>query len=265
MHGASQSLVLATYNIHGCRGSDGRWAPERVAQVLTELDADVIALQEVFYPDEVELESRQPIVFPELAQYQFVLGPTLRCDTRHFGNVLLVRHPIQNLSRIDLSVDRCEPRGALQVTLDVGGIELRVVATHLGLRFGERRDQARRLLEHLDAPFVALLGDFNDWLPGKSVLHQLEERLGVGPRLKTYPVQFPMLALDRIWVHPRSALLDVHVHKSAAARRASDHLPIVATVARPESAPPGAIRSSPGSASRRNGVELTDRNSGAAG
>jgi endonuclease/exonuclease/phosphatase family metal-dependent hydrolase len=236
--GAERSEVsLATYNIHGCRGRDGRREPARVARVIAELGADVVALQEVFYPDEVELESRQPILFPELAQYLFLLGPTLRRRSDHFGNVLLVRHPIRRLERLDLSVSRREPRGALDVTLDVAGVELRVVATHLGLSRCERRTQVGRLLEHLDSregPFMALLGDFNDWLPGRSVLHQLEEKLGIGPRLRSFPGTCPLLALDRIWVHPRSALLSQRVHRSPAALRASDHLPVVATVALPE-------------------------------
>jgi len=38
---------VATYNTHKCRGIDGRIRPSRVADVLNELEADVIALQEV--------------------------------------------------------------------------------------------------------------------------------------------------------------------------------------------------------------------------
>ena len=40
-------MRLATYNIHACIGADGRFDPGRIARVLRQLDADVLALQEV--------------------------------------------------------------------------------------------------------------------------------------------------------------------------------------------------------------------------
>ncbi|HAO24637.1 MAG TPA: endonuclease, partial [Methylophaga sp.] len=43
----SNTLTIATYNIHACIGSDGQFDPARIAAVLQELDADIIALQEV--------------------------------------------------------------------------------------------------------------------------------------------------------------------------------------------------------------------------
>jgi endonuclease/exonuclease/phosphatase family metal-dependent hydrolase len=113
-----------------------------------------------------------------------------------------------------------------------------VISTHLGLALGERRYQVDRLLECLDAraaSFLAVLGDFNDWLPGRSVLHRLEDRLGPSLRLPSFPVFRPLFALDRIWVHPGSAVVEQRVHKSPLALRASDHLPVVTTVVKPRS------------------------------
>ena len=40
-------LMLATWNIHGAVGHDGRFDPWRIAEVLKEMNADIIALQEV--------------------------------------------------------------------------------------------------------------------------------------------------------------------------------------------------------------------------
>src|SRR5262249_52752517 len=132
---------------------------------------------------------------------------------------------------IDLSVDRREPRGALAVTIDVDGALLHVLATHLGLRVGERRFQIQKLLAHLDgrrADFCAILGDFNDWLPGRSVARVLDERFGPVYRARSFPARWPLLALDRIWVQPRERLQSLSAHATELARRASDHLPIVA-------------------------------------
>jgi endonuclease/exonuclease/phosphatase family metal-dependent hydrolase len=135
--------------------------------------------------------------------------------------------------RIDLSMERREARGALAATLDVGGTMLHVLATHLGLRVHERRFQVQQILDYLDSvrgTFVVVLGDFNDWLPGRSAAHVLDRRLGRPPRPATFPVAWPVVALDRIWVQPRGALRRVSVHATPAARLASDHFPVVAEI-----------------------------------
>jgi endonuclease/exonuclease/phosphatase family metal-dependent hydrolase len=225
------TLRVATYNVHGCVGTDGRHDPDRVAAVVGELDADVIALQEFTYPADVAIENRAPVEFVALDQYQCALGPTRQIATRSFGNALLARHPIVDVHHLDLSIDRCEPRGALATTIDVDGTPVHLLATHLGLRVSERRFQVRQLLSYLDSvrhSLVVVLGDFNDWLPGRSAAHVLDRRLGASARLRSFPSRRPMLPLDRIWIHPVSVLRRMFVHTSALARHASDHLPVVA-------------------------------------
>jgi endonuclease/exonuclease/phosphatase family metal-dependent hydrolase len=230
-------LRIATYNVHACVGRDGRHDPDRVAAVIEELNADVVALQEFTYPASVALETRAPVVLTTLDRYQCALGPTRqrsrRAMTECFGNALLTRHPIVEVHRIDLSMERREPRGALAATIEVSGKQLHVLATHLGLRIHERRFQVRQILDYLDSvqnTSVIVLGDFNDWLPGRSAAYVLDHRLGRPPRPATFPVAWPFLALDRIWVQPRSALQRVSVHGTPNARLASDHLPVVAEI-----------------------------------
>jgi len=41
------SAVIVSYNTHGAIGIDRRFAPERIARVLAEIDADIVALQEI--------------------------------------------------------------------------------------------------------------------------------------------------------------------------------------------------------------------------
>ena len=234
---AHMPLRVATYNVHACVGTDGRQDPDRVATVIGELDADVVALQEFTYPASVALETRTPVVLTTLDRYECALGPTRQrarqTVTECFGNALLTRHPIVEVHRIDLSMERREARGALAATIDVRGTLLHVLATHLGLRIHERRFQVRQILDYLDSvsyTSVVVLGDFNDWLPGRSAAHVLDERLGSPPRPATFPVFWPIVALDRIWVHPRSALRRVSVHATPTARVASDHFPVVAEI-----------------------------------
>ena len=146
-----QPIRVATYNVHGCIGTDGRHDPERVATVIGELDADIVALQEFTYPASVALETRSPVVLTTLDAYTCALGPTRQTVTQCFGNALFTRHPIVDVHRIDLSMERREPRGALAATVDVNGTPVHVLAAHLGLRVHERRFQVRQILAYLDS------------------------------------------------------------------------------------------------------------------
>ncbi|HJU44762.1 MAG TPA: endonuclease/exonuclease/phosphatase family protein [Vicinamibacterales bacterium] len=238
-----RALRVATYNVHACVGADGRHDPDRVASVIAELEADIVALQEFTYPAEVAIETRMPVTFTLSDPYECVLGPTrLHLGRRSlgdggtnecFGNALLTRHRIVDVHRFDLSMERREPRGAIAATIDVRGTIVHVLAAHLGLRVHERRFQVRQILEYLDSvrhTFVVVLGDFNDWLPGRSVVHVLDQRLGKPPRPASFPVQWPIVPLDRIWVNPLNALRRIFTHATPTARLASDHFPVVADV-----------------------------------
>ena len=130
---AARVLRFATYNVHSCVGVDGRYDPARVAGVIDELDADLVALQEFTYPIDIALETRTPVVLTSLTSYSCALGPT-RSNAQHsFGNVILTRHPILEVHRIDLSMEKREPRGALAATIEIDGVRWHVLAAHLGL------------------------------------------------------------------------------------------------------------------------------------
>ena len=224
-------VVLATYNIHRAIGRDGVCDPERVAEVLAELGADVIALQEV----QTGAAGRSLLqVFRERLGVDAVHGVTMTRRDAEFGNVVLSRHRIASVARLDLSVPPHEPRGALDVRLEYRGRELRVLATHLGLRPYERREQVKRLLAALGDDTgltTALLGDVNEWFLWGRPLRWLHVQFERTPAPPTFPAGCPLLALDRLWVRPRGLLQDLAVHASPLARVASDHLPLVATVA----------------------------------
>ena len=144
MRRSDRILRVATYNVHACVGTDRRHDPDRVAAVVGELDADIVALQEFTYAASVAIETREPVEFAALDSYQCALGPTRQVAMRCFGNALLTRHPIVELHRLDLSLDGREPRGALAATVDVGGTAVHLLATHLGLRVRERRFHVRQ-------------------------------------------------------------------------------------------------------------------------
>ncbi|MGH9336758.1 MAG: endonuclease/exonuclease/phosphatase family protein, partial [Vicinamibacteria bacterium] len=133
-----------------------------------------------------------------------------------------------------LTVTRREPRAALEVDLEVSGIRLSTFVTHLGLRAGERGRQIDCLLgilERVPRAAVALLGDVTEWNPYSRALRRLSERFGRHPAYPTFPAVRPLLALDRIWFSPREHLVEVRTQQTAVSRKASDHLPLVATIA----------------------------------
>src|SRR4030095_16545606 len=140
-------LTLVSYNIHSGIGTDGRFDLHRVAEVLSEIDADIIALQEVG-----DFRGRmEKVAHPEHLAEQLGLhmafGPNVVRNGRRYGNAILSRLPILKSKNYDLSVERREPRGALRCDLDLGGgRQLHVFCLHLGLTSGERRAQESLLL-----------------------------------------------------------------------------------------------------------------------
>jgi endonuclease/exonuclease/phosphatase family metal-dependent hydrolase len=234
---ADDLLRIASYNVHRCVGAGFRCDAARVAEVIREIGCDTIGLQEVDNRPSDRSDSMQLEFLAKATGMQGVAGVTMIRHEGEYGNALLTRRKILNVERHDLSFKSREPRGALEVDIEVGGKPVTVFVLHLGLRTGERRYQVRKVLERLRkismSQPVIVLGDINEWLPLSRPLRWLHELLGKPPCERSFPVWAPMFALDRVWVRPRAALVDFKVHRSALARKASDHFPVKAVVAPP--------------------------------
>ena len=224
------TVRIASYNVHRAIGRDRRCSPQRILDVLREIDADVVALQEVEGGD---AGSDMLAWLGEKTGFTAIAGTTLVRHDGHYGNGLLTRLPVHSTALCDLSWRGREPRGAIAADLEVGKSPLRVVATHLGLRPAERRDQVQRLIKlFTDVPRerAVLLGDLNEWFLWGRPVRRLHRYFKHTPHVATFPSRLPLLALDRIWTHPRSLLKRIGVHATPLARVASDHLPLVATL-----------------------------------
>jgi endonuclease/exonuclease/phosphatase family metal-dependent hydrolase len=227
-------LAVASYNVHSCVGLDRRRSASRIAEVLQELDCDIYALQEVDNQPGDHEESMQLEYLARSLGMSSVPGLRIVRHTGEYGNALLTRLPITDIRRHDLSYSWCEPRGAIDVQLDLHGQPLRVIATHLGLRRSERRFQWRRLMVaiaegSMDMPTI-VLGDMNEWYRGARTLREAHDAFGEPPAPSGFPSFSPLLALTRIWVRPRAALQSILAHRTELTRKASDHLPIKATL-----------------------------------
>lgn len=224
-----RTLRLASYNIHAGIGRDRRFDAARIARVIGETGADVVALQEVEHHRVGQLDLLDYL--GQACGMATLAGPTLMRETRDYGNGLLTRLPVLGVRRVDLSRGGREPRGALDVVLDCAGRRVRVIATHLGLKPLERRQQTQALLALLedgDEDVSVLAGDFNEWLLWGRPLRWLHRHFAPVPHRRTWPAGLPLFALDRVWVAPQGALRSLRAHRSALARQASDHLPLVA-------------------------------------
>lgn len=223
-------IRVVTYNIHRARGLDGRQRLHRIIDVLAEVDADVIALQEVL--------STQAPALAEATRMGAVFGPTCKFSGGLYGNLCLSRFPLVAHERYSLTCRPFEPRGCLRadVEVDHGGTgHLHVFNVHLGLHYRERVRQARMLSRilapgHLSGPRL-LLGDFNEWFHGgasRLLRAEFGHPCGRQRRVRTHPSPLPVFALDRIYHDPALGLDRIGVHRSRLARVASDHLPIYA-------------------------------------
>lgn len=226
----TDSLTVATWNIHRGVGMDRRFRPDRIVRVIAEIDADVVALQEVGARD---ADFDMIAHLAEASGHGPVAGVTFRDRRGDFGNALLSRLPIITSDRHWLRVGNREPRLALVTELARPGGPLRVVVTHLGLRASERRTQVARLVEllrNLPPMPTILAGDMNAWSRGKPESQPLDSWFGAAPRVATFPSLAPCVALDRIWMQANQGAMRLRTHRSRTARLASDHLPLVADI-----------------------------------
>jgi endonuclease/exonuclease/phosphatase family metal-dependent hydrolase len=225
-------FTAVSYNIHQCVGMDGRRDPQRVAEVIRELNADVVGLQEVDFRPLGLKKSYQLNYLAEATGLHAIAGPTIRRVDAEFGNALLTRLEIGKVRLHDLSVPGRQPRGAIDAEIFCQGKAIRVVVTHLGLGIRERRRQVHSLLEVLresPAECTFLLGDINEWRPRSFAIRSLDTCLGRIACPRTFPATYPVFPLDRIWASPPAGLLDLKVPRNGLARLASDHLPIWAS------------------------------------
>ena len=230
-------IVVATYNVHRWMGRNGRRTPDpgQAEFVLSELGADVIALQEVLRPEGHEgmLEA-----LADRLGLHVAFAAARRHKMGELGNAILSRWPIQSASTLDISHSRIERRSAVAARFSGSMGSFAVIATHLSLVDRTRRRQVGSLLGHpelaVSGPAI-LMGDMNAWRNCQAT-RALDAGLRSHDNLKwpaSFPSSKPMLALDRIYV--RGAHLSrVWSHDTEASRTASDHLPVIANVVLPD-------------------------------
>ena len=226
-------MRIASYNVHKCVGGDGRFDPARIAGVIAEIGADLVAVQEADRRHGVRLGLLDEAALARDAGLVVLPVSHVPGGQGWRGNALLVRPGTRVLrGPLRLRLPGVEPRGALMATLDLGSGPVNVVAAHLGLLRGCRAGQAAALLAALEGfdrglPTV-LMGDLNEWKRRSSPLATLATYFGSPASPRSFPARKPLLRLDRILARPSDCLGPVEAHDTPLARIASDHLPLKA-------------------------------------
>jgi endonuclease/exonuclease/phosphatase family metal-dependent hydrolase len=251
------SITVASYNMRKAIGTDRRRDPQRVLDVLHEIDADVIALQEA----DKRFGGRGSAVPHELIDthgiYKAVhLGVRhkrtlehlpggakaeqwMKINTRNIGwhgNAILVKRNVGVIEVAAIDLPTLEPRGAVLAELLIDDRPMRVVGLHLDLSGLWRRRQMRAILDAIAArpqkmPTV-MMGDTNEWRAQAGCLREVSRDFHIAPTGPSFHSRHPVACLDRIIVDRELRIDASGVHMSHAARRASDHLPIWARLSR---------------------------------
>ncbi|NLS05320.1 EEP domain-containing protein [Rhizobium sp. P32RR-XVIII] len=238
---AGGELKILTYNVHSCIGTDRRIEPTRIADVIAETGADIIALQELDVGRKRTGGVDQAHMIASLLKMEAHFHPALHVEEEKYGDAILTALPTRLIKAGRLpSVG--EMRGAIWVQVDLAGAHLNLLNTHLGLRRIDRARQATALLgeewigsANFQAAPAIICGDLNaiPLSPAYKMLarHFRDAHLLAARRPRaTYPSRLPVLRIDHIFVSDGLDVTSAIVPTTPLARRASDHLPLLVSV-----------------------------------
>jgi len=223
-------IRVASYNMRKAIGTDRRRRPERTIEVLNELDADVIALQEADRRFGSKTSAIPLRMIEEHSDYKPVELDTRAGSIGWHGNALLVKKRVQVTEHHLFRLPSLEPRGAVLAEVEVDGAAISCVGMHLDLSGLWRRRQAQAILAHLRERdgdrHAVLMGDLNEWSTRGGCLRDFARDHDFAACGRSFHARRPIAALDRIMVSRDLEVVASGTHRTAASRRASDHLPI---------------------------------------
>jgi endonuclease/exonuclease/phosphatase family metal-dependent hydrolase len=244
-----RTIRVMTYNVHRCEGTDGQVLPSRIASVIARHRPDIVTLQEIDVGRPRSGGVDQAHALATALEMDFHFFPALRIEEEQYGDAILTALPFRLVHAGRLPGFRVLPgfeiRGALWIAVDLGGVELQVVTTHLGVLAAEQKMQVAALLgdEWLGSPRcrgpLVFTGDLNA-VSATRPYRMLAARLRdahARPRRRTFPSWRPLIRIDHVFVSPEIEVLEVKVPRGPTERVASDHLPVIATLRIPEGRP----------------------------
>ncbi|HLR89701.1 MAG TPA: endonuclease/exonuclease/phosphatase family protein [Balneolaceae bacterium] len=238
--GEQPELTVMSYNIHHGRGLDDVVDLERIAEVIVESGAEIVALQEV----DVGVERSGKVdIAAELARLtgleHYVFGKNLDHEGGHYGVAVISGYPITDHQNLQFEKMGNEQRSIQVMKMNVKGFPLLMMNTHLAHR---RVDEPERLHfmqaakdeiipRYPEVRGVIFAGDFNDVPESathravKGFMKDVWEVAGDGTEGYTIPPDNPGRRIDYIFYNGNLEPSEAYVPYSSA----SDHLPVVAT------------------------------------
>lgn len=228
-------LKVASYNIHKGVGTDRRRNPGRIIDVLNEIDADIIALQEA----DRRFGARAAAIPEKLLEMHSdyrAIPLDVQIDSMGWhGNAILVRKSARVVAHDIMHIPCLEPRGAIMAHCEWEGKELAIFGMHLDLSGLWRRRQAAAIIKlaqekQREVP-VVLMGDLNEWSAASGCLKDFGKAFEMVECGRSFHSRSPIATLDRIMHSDGIRSSASGVHDSPASRTASDHLPVWAKIA----------------------------------
>ena len=227
------ALRVASYNIRHAEGMDGRIDLVRIADVISRLEPDLIALQEVDKGVARTGGVDQMVKLAELTRMHAAFGKFMAYEGGEYGMGILSRWSIKEAINYVLPPGT-EPRSALAARVGVRNSgEIVFVGIHLFDTAEERLAQSKALAQLFEAESapVILAGDFNTE-PEEDVLHFLKQNWtvpGKGDDRLSWPSDEPQVEIDYVMYRPgdRFKVLECRLVDEALA---SDHRPLVVTL-----------------------------------
>lgn len=205
------TIRVLSYNIHHGEGTDSKLDLERIARVIDESKADLVALQEVDVLAERTGKVDQATELGRLTKMHVAFGASMGFQGGEYGNAILSRWPIVSSKVHPLPrFGDGEPRSVFVCEIDLPDREegLTFFATHFGFHKGtEERLASVAKIEEIakaTAPQPAILaGDLND-VPDSEPLKKLGEawKLAGEKVFPTVPVEDPTKQIDFVLARP---------------------------------------------------------------
>ncbi|MDJ0977598.1 MAG: endonuclease/exonuclease/phosphatase family protein [Erythrobacter sp.] len=223
-------VKVASYNIRKAIGTDRTRRPIRILNVLEEIDADIVILQEADRRFGRRQSALPPFLIEAHSNYRAVPLDVQRDSMGWHGNAILVREHIAIEHHDIIHIPYLEPRGVITARLRVRGRPVSVFGMHLDLSGLWRTRQANVIadlaLEEQEFGPTILTGDLNEWRPNAGCLKVFGKHFSVLDCGRSFHSLRPLARLDRIMHCDRVEALECGVHRSSLATRASDHLPV---------------------------------------
>ena len=227
---AKTTVKITSYNIRKAIGTDRVRRPIRILNVLEEIDADIVILQEADHRFGKRQNALPPFLIEAHSDYRPVPLDVQRDSMGWHGNAILVRKDIAIEHHDIIHIPYLEPRGVITARLRVKGRPLSVYGMHLDLSGLWRTRQANAIAELARegqefGPTI-LSGDLNEWRENSGCLKAFARYFSILDCGRSFHSQLPLARLDRIMHCDRVEALEWGVHHSSLATQASDHLPV---------------------------------------